>query len=106
MAKISVHPKSGKVIRAVQITDLHLFAGSEGSLVGLNTEQSLEAVKEEVRANDLPADLILATGDLVHDDALISSAMCAVMDKREWRVAGATFVIQGLDPLDELDRGF
>jgi Icc protein len=67
MAKISRHPKSGKVIRAVQITDLHLFAGSEGSLVGLNTEESLEAVKEEVRAHDLPADLILATGDLVHD---------------------------------------
>ena len=67
MAKISMHPKSGKVIRAVQITDLHLFAGSEGSLVGLNTEESLEAVKEEVRENDLPADLILATGDLVHD---------------------------------------
>ena len=70
MAKISMHPKSGKVIKALQITDLHLFAGSDGSLVGLNTEQSLEAVEAAVRAHDLPADLVLATGDLVHDGSL------------------------------------
>ena len=67
MAKTSVHPQSGQVIKALQITDLHLFAGSEGTLIGLNTEQSLEAVEAQIRANDLPANLILATGDLVHD---------------------------------------
>jgi len=70
MAKISMHPKTGRVIKALQITDLHLFAGSDGTLVGLNTEQSLEAIKAEIRVHDLPADLILATGDLVHDGTL------------------------------------
>jgi len=67
MAKISIHPKTGRVIKALQITDLHLFAASEGTLVGLNTEQSMEAINAEIRVHDPPADLILATGDLVHD---------------------------------------
>lgn len=67
MTSISKHPKSGRVIKALQITDTHLFADSSGCLLGLNTEQSLNAITEEVRAHHLPADLILATGDLVHD---------------------------------------
>ena len=67
MTNISEHPKSGRVIRVLQITDTHLFADSSGCLLGLNTEQSLNAINEEVRARHLPADLILATGDLVHD---------------------------------------
>ena len=67
MTTITKHPKSGRVIRALQITDTHLFADSSGCLLGLNTEQSLEAVTAKIRANHLPADLILATGDLVHD---------------------------------------
>jgi len=67
MTGISEHPKSGRTIRVLQITDTHLFADSSGSLLGLNTEQSLNAVKADVRLNRLPADIILATGDLVHD---------------------------------------
>lgn len=67
MTSISEHPKSGQVIRVLQITDTHLFANSNGCLLGLNTEQSLLAVTEAVRAQHLPADLVLATGDLVHD---------------------------------------
>lgn len=51
----------------MQITDTHLFASSQGCLLGLNTEQSLQAVISEIRAHHLPADLILATGDLAHD---------------------------------------
>jgi len=47
-----------------------------------------------------------ATGGLVHDDLLISAAMCAVLDDKEWSVSSFTFVIQGVDPLDELDKGF
>ena len=62
-----MHPKSGQIIKALQITDLHLFADRDGQLAGLNTEQSLQAIEEQISANDLPADLILATGDLVHD---------------------------------------
>ena len=62
-----MHPKSGQIIKALQITDLHLFADHDGQLAGLNTEQSLHAIEEQIKANDLPADLVLATGDLVHD---------------------------------------
>jgi Icc protein len=67
MTSITKHPKSGRIIRVLQITDTHLFADSSGHLLGLNTEQSLQAVIAKVRANHLPSDLILATGDLVHD---------------------------------------
>jgi len=47
-----------------------------------------------------------STGDLVHDDLLISSAMCAVLDNKDWSVSAPTFVIQAADPLKDLDRGF
>ena len=67
MTSITKHPKSGRVIKVLQITDTHLFADSSGCLLGLNTEQSLNVITEDVRRNHLPADLILATGDLVHD---------------------------------------
>jgi Icc protein len=67
MTTISEHPKSRQIIKVLQITDTHLFASSSGCLLGLNTEQSLLAVTARVRTNHLPADLILATGDLVHD---------------------------------------
>jgi Icc protein len=67
MTNITEHPKSGRVIRVLQITDTHLFADSNGCLLGLNTEQSLQAVIAQVRVNHLQSDLILATGDLTHD---------------------------------------
>ncbi len=41
MTTITKHPKSGRTIRVLQITDTHLFADSSGCLLGLNTEQSL-----------------------------------------------------------------
>jgi Icc protein len=67
MTKITKHPNAKPVINVLQITDTHLFTDSNGCLLGLNTEQSLEAVMAEVAARHLPADMILATGDLVHD---------------------------------------
>ena len=67
MTTIAEHPKSGRVIKVLQITDTHLFANSSGCLLGLNTEQSLNAITEDIRAHHLPTDIILATGDLVHD---------------------------------------
>lgn len=47
-----------------------------------------------------------ATGGLVHDDLLISAALCAVLDNKDWSVSAPAFVIQAHDPLDELDIGF
>ena len=57
----------GKPITVLQITDTHLYASADGCLLGLNTEQSLQAVTAEARQAHLPAELVLATGDLVHD---------------------------------------
>lgn len=54
-------------VRVVQVTDTHLFADPGGALLGMNTLQSLDRVLELVRAEALPADVALATGDLVHD---------------------------------------
>jgi hypothetical protein len=47
-----------------------------------------------------------ATGDLVHDDLLISAAMCAVLDKQKWYVHMPAFIIEAEDPLKEMDKGF
>ena len=47
-----------------------------------------------------------ATGELVHDDLLISAALCAALDDKDWSVSAPTFIIQAPDPLDEMDQGF
>jgi Icc protein len=69
MTATTGQPETGQVIRVVQITDTHLYADASDCLLGLNTEQSLKAVIDEVKENPLPADLILATGDLTHGGA-------------------------------------
>ena len=63
----NAQPAAGPTLRVLQITDTHLFAGSDGCLLGLNTEQSLQAVLTAVAQRQPPADLVLATGDLAHD---------------------------------------
>ena len=55
------------MVRVVQITDTHLFADPAGALLGMATLRSLDAVLDLVRAEALPLDAVLATGDLVHD---------------------------------------
>lgn len=54
--------------RVVQISDCHLFASTEGRLLGLNTEDSLQLVLARVAAEQTAGiDVILATGDLSQD---------------------------------------
>ena len=46
-------------------------------------------------------------GELVHDDELISSAMCSILDDQEWSISGAPVIIDRRDPLAEMDsEGF
>lgn len=59
--------RSGKPIRVVQLSDCHLFASTEGKLLGLNTEESLEKVLELIAREQKGMELILATGDLSQD---------------------------------------
>jgi len=47
-----------------------------------------------------------ASGELVHDDDLITSAMCTILDRMEWRISLPTTWITPRDPLEEMDRNF
>jgi hypothetical protein len=47
-----------------------------------------------------------ATGELVHDDLLISAALCTVLDDKDWSVSGPAVMIRRQDPLREMDQGF
>jgi 3',5'-cyclic-AMP phosphodiesterase len=54
-------------LRILQITDTHLYADPAQHLAGLNTEQSLLELLDIAKEKILPTDLILVTGDLIHD---------------------------------------
>lgn len=56
----------------VQISDSHLYAEPDGTLLGMNTRDSLQKVIERVLAQQPQIDLILATGDLSQDGTLES----------------------------------
>ncbi len=61
-----------RVLNVVQITDLHLFADRDGGLYGLNSLDLLQQVLAQIKADALhrpPIDLLLLTGDLVHDES-------------------------------------
>jgi len=44
------------------------------------------------------------TGEYLHDDLLISAALCAELDKQSWSVGGSV-ILQGRDPLED-EKGF
>jgi hypothetical protein len=47
------------------------------------------------------------TAELIHDDELISAALCAVLDDQEWSSSGEPLVVVRSDPLMEMDaEGF
>lgn len=59
--------KHKNTVRILQITDTHLFANVEDTLLGINTYRSYHAVLNAIREQGLEVDLIVATGDLVQD---------------------------------------
>jgi hypothetical protein len=46
----------------------------------------------------------LATGELVHDDLVLSAALVAVLDEQEWYVTGKPLIVRRRDPLEEMDE--
>ncbi len=44
-----------------------------------------------------------ASGELLHDDLLLSAALVAVLDAQEWPLLGAPAIIPRADPLAEMD---
>ncbi len=45
------------------------------------------------------------SGELVHDDLILSAALSAVLDGQEWSATGPALVVPGRDALGDLDRG-
>jgi Icc protein len=54
-------------LRVLQVTDTHIYADPAGCLLGVNTLESFRQVVGCFRDTYWPVDLMLATGDLVHD---------------------------------------
>ncbi|CAK17612.1 3',5'-cyclic-AMP phosphodiesterase [Pseudomonas entomophila] len=61
-------------VHVVQLTDAHLFADPAGSLLGLNTRDSLGHVVGQVLREQPRIDLLLCTGDLSQDASEASYA--------------------------------
>ncbi|NIE76894.1 3',5'-cyclic-AMP phosphodiesterase [Pantoea sp. Tr-811] len=59
-------------VHVVQLTDAHLFADPAGTLLGLNTRDSLRHVVAQVRREQPRIDLLLCTGDLSQDGSVAS----------------------------------
>lgn len=47
-----------------------------------------------------------SSGDLIHDDIIIADALISEVDKLPWIVSTPTRIVQGRDPLEEMDRNF
>ncbi len=56
------------MLKAVQITDLHLFTEPHRSLGGVDVDASLQRVLRHLHQVDRPVDLVLATGGVVHEE--------------------------------------
>lgn len=54
-------------VELLQITDTHLYESADGSLLSVNTHQSLNAVIEQILTNGEGYDAIVATGDISQD---------------------------------------
>ncbi|MBV4540688.1 3',5'-cyclic-AMP phosphodiesterase [Pseudomonas vlassakiae] len=67
------HPDpSPAPVHVVQLTDAHLFASPAGTLLGLNTRDSLQHVVAQVGREQPRIDLLLCTGDLSQDGSVAS----------------------------------
>jgi len=47
-----------------------------------------------------------ASGEVVHDDDLMTGAMCTLLDRMEWRVGLPTTWTTPRDPLEEMDGNY
>ena len=47
-----------------------------------------------------------ATSEFVHDDDLITAALCAELDKLDWSIQTTPLIVPGIDPLPFMERNF
>lgn len=57
-----------RTVRLVQFTDTHLLVDPDATLRGARTLPRLQACLEHARRHFFPADAVLLTGDIVHDE--------------------------------------
>ncbi|UCJ17284.1 3',5'-cyclic-AMP phosphodiesterase [Pseudomonas sp. MM211] len=74
MSSAAVSTPVDSSVLLVQLTDSHLFADTEGKLLGMDTADSLRQVIDLVLEEQSVIDMILATGDLSQDGSLASYA--------------------------------
>ena len=87
MASTSSTGRADSPTLLVQLTDLHLMAEPDGEMCQVNTDASLRAVIELVRANGHRPDLLLATGDLSQDASSASYLrLRELLEQTDWPV--------------------
>lgn len=63
---------SSSPLSVLQITDTHLGAQAGASLLGMDTDESLQAVLKEIHDEGVAADVLIATGDVALNGAASS----------------------------------
>lgn len=93
--------ESGRSVRLVQFTDTHVLVDPDASLRGAKPQPRLRACLEHARRTCFPADAIVVTGDIVHDEP----AAYGVIDLLLGDLDVPVFLIPGNhDVPDELRR--
>lgn len=69
-------------IRIIQISDMHLFADTDSVLLGIKTQDSLQAVLDLLQQEAERMDLIILSGDLSQDGSDTSYIRLATMIKK------------------------
>ncbi len=88
-------------IRLLQITDTHLYTEPDKKLYGVNTRASFERVLAAARKQRKP-DLVLATGDLVHDES--AAGYHTLVSKLHALDAPVAAIAGNHDALDQLGK--
>jgi 3',5'-cyclic AMP phosphodiesterase CpdA len=83
-------------VRLVQFTDTHLLTDPQGTLRGARTLPRLQACLDHARRHFFPADAVVVTGDLVHDEPA-AYAMASLL-ALELHAAGGRRLQPGDDP--------
>ncbi|MFA7892614.1 3',5'-cyclic-AMP phosphodiesterase [Pseudomonas putida] len=68
------HSTPPGTVNVVHLTDAHLFASPEGSMLGLNTRDSLRHVVQQALREQHDTHLLVCTGDLSQDASVASYA--------------------------------
>ena len=70
------------------------------------TFEVLEGAEQRMRWGVPEASRDAETGEILHDDWMLSAALCARLEKLDWYAPAPTLIIQGKDPLKEMEGEF